>query len=106
MEASLVAAELQAMDLAQPWNGKATELLRELERRADDATKKRRGWPADGARLSGQLRRLAPNLRAVGIEVQFDNPKRRDILIKKMVQNSDNSDTRRTRTWAYRRGQP
>ncbi len=53
------------------WSGTATELLTELEKHADDRLIRRRGWPSDGRRLSGALKRLAPSLRAVTIDVEF-----------------------------------
>jgi hypothetical protein len=46
-------------------------LLDELEKLADDKAKRRRGWPATPRALSGQLRRVAPNLRHAGIQVTF-----------------------------------
>src|SRR5262249_39940197 len=39
---------------------------------ADDRTWHRKDWPTSGRKLSGELRRLAPNLRRAGIEVIFE----------------------------------
>ncbi len=60
-----------------------TELLAELNDVADEATKRREGWPKNGQSLSTKLRERAPNLRGLGIEVEFhDNvrPKKRVTL--------------------------
>lgn len=49
----------------------ATELLAALNERRG-ATPEPHGWPKAANALSGQIKRLAPNLRALGIEVEFD----------------------------------
>jgi transcriptional regulator with XRE-family HTH domain len=55
----------------EPWSGTATELLIQLENRAGDAGRRRRGFPQSPRALAGDLKRLAPNLRALGVGVQF-----------------------------------
>lgn len=55
---------------AEPWEGTATELLERLKSVADEGAVRGRRWPADGRALSGELRRLAPALRALGVDVQ------------------------------------
>ena len=69
------------------WTGIAQELLTELcDHRSDEKTRKRQDWPKTPRALAGQLRRLAPNLRAIGINVTFHEPqghyKRRIIVIE------------------------
>lgn len=54
------------------WRGTASALLHELGRFADDDTKRDRDWPKRADRLSNHLRRLAPNLRQVGVRVGRD----------------------------------
>ena len=49
------------------WEGSAGELLADLTDNED--LKKRRDWPKSARKMSSALRRLAPNLRAVGIDV-------------------------------------
>jgi hypothetical protein len=51
------------------WTGTASELLEALGRHISDAAKAQRGWPKNARALSSAIRRLAPNLRAAGIEV-------------------------------------
>ena len=53
------------------FEGTATELLAKLGALVAEAATKERGWPKTARALSGTLRRLAPNLRALGIEVSF-----------------------------------
>lgn len=59
----------------ETWTGTATELLNALEGSLpvrDGKPIKSDGWPKRSNKLSGQLARLAPNLRAVGIHVSCD----------------------------------
>jgi 5S rRNA maturation endonuclease (ribonuclease M5) len=52
------------------WEGTPTELLTILNDRAGE-TAKDRTWPKKAHNLSGQLKRLAPNLRRLGVEVKL-----------------------------------
>jgi len=80
IESSLVAATLiRFIEREGQWEGRASDLLAALTPHADEATSKHRDWPKDATRLSSELRRLAPNLRAVG--VSMDWPKARTILL-------------------------
>jgi hypothetical protein len=70
------------------WTGTATDLLRVLPGEAVDlGERSNEGWPTEPAPLSSTLRRLAPNLGAIGIEVEFSKSNgsrsRRMITIKK-----------------------
>ena len=71
LEASPVVAPLHELLKFHPWEGTATELLGELASRVEDRTQELTAWPKGGRSLSNALRRLAPNLRAAGIEVDF-----------------------------------
>lgn len=53
------------------WAGTATGLLKGLSDEVGDKVRDHEDWPKSGRGLSGHLRRLAPNLRQVGIDVQF-----------------------------------
>lgn len=88
LEASLVAPLIRQLADEGPWAGTATELLKTLNTMAMEEVRKAKGWPKTGQDVSGILRRLAPNLRAVGVAVEFqDQPelgrRRRQVLIKK-----------------------
>jgi hypothetical protein len=97
-----VAAPVQALAESN-WSGTAAELLEALANIADDATKKSKNWPATPRTLGAALRRIAPNLRAVGVAVDFADQRelgsrRRQITITQKVdvpdrsQRSDRSD--------------
>jgi hypothetical protein len=80
-ELALESSPAAAMVLAfmahhELWEGTLAELLAALDKMADDKTKKLRDWPTKPRALSGQLRRVAPNLRAAGLTVTF-GPHRR-----------------------------
>jgi hypothetical protein len=53
------------------WTGTAIELLIKLYNQAGDQATRSRDWPKKPHHLSGKLRRLAPNLRKLGIEIKF-----------------------------------
>jgi hypothetical protein len=61
----------QLVDSHTTWEGTATALLDELGRLAGDKTTAARGWPKKPHVLTGRLRRLAPNLRRAGVQIDF-----------------------------------
>jgi hypothetical protein len=73
IESSPVAlAILNLMKDTPKWDGTLKELLAELENKhADESTRKRKDWPSNPRRLSGELRRIAPSLRREGVAVTF-----------------------------------
>lgn len=93
IDSSPVAISLMAADLSVPWNGTATKLLTKLNDSVQDSVKQSKGWPKNGNGFSNVLRRLAPNMKRAGIQIDFDNPSRRMLLIRKGTQNSVSSDT-------------
>lgn len=76
LEASPIASTLIELIQQQgSWNGKSSKLLEELNLRASDEMKKQQGWPKRANLLSGAVKRIAPNLRAVGIECKLGRTK-------------------------------
>ena len=75
LDASILVAPLMSLlSNAPPWVGTARELLDALEATyVDEKTRKRKEWPTSPRKLSGDLRRLAPNLRRAGVLVTFDD---------------------------------
>jgi len=87
LEASVIGAPVQ--DLVAhlgSWEGTATALLEKLEGGyADDKVRGQKWWPQDGRGMGAALRRIAPNLRAIGIAVELDlrdSTKNRNRLIR------------------------
>jgi hypothetical protein len=87
LDASAIASHVREL-ADEGFLGTAGDLLKELTRRAgDEATARHNTWPKNGRALSGALRRIAPNLRAVGVEVEFEQTigrSRRGIAIRKL----------------------
>lgn len=77
--AGAVALSLEASLLSEPvkqvaaagFIGTATELLSRLDGQVEEETRRKKEWPKNASALGGQLRRLAPNLRAAGLTVEW-----------------------------------
>jgi hypothetical protein len=65
----VVTVLLSFVDEVTTWRGTARELLKELNERAGDASIAE-GWVKSAQSLGGILKRLAPNLRASGVDVK------------------------------------
>jgi hypothetical protein len=57
------------MENHQYWKGTATDLLAELEKLTPEKTISGREWPKFSVHLGKILTRLAPDLRAIGINI-------------------------------------
>lgn len=76
LDASPIAATLVEFAQQQEnWKGKPSDLLEELNRLASDETKKQQGWPKRSNTMSGAMNRIAPNLRAIGVEYSIGRTK-------------------------------
>jgi hypothetical protein len=90
LECSPVAALVVALveELGR-WEGTSGELLKVLNARVAEDVRKSREWPGTPRGLSGHLRRLAPNLRRVGVACQFPDREpggdRRRVLVLERV---------------------
>ncbi len=71
LEASPIVEPLRTLVAAGPFTGTASELLQRLAGLVDDEVVRKKTWPAAANVLSGMLRRLAPNLRTTGIDVEI-----------------------------------
>ena len=71
LEASPVAAAVwRLMKDRDEWRGTATELYQKLGGAATEEMRRSKAWPAAPNSLGGEMKRLAPALRAVGIEAE------------------------------------
>lgn len=84
LESSVIGPVIvRLMQAKGEWRGMAGELLVELEsHHADERSRRHRDWPTSPRKLSGDLRRLAPNLRRSGINVVFEGHTRRGAPIR------------------------
>lgn len=62
---------LDFLDANHGWEGSASELLNAIEERVPDQIKRHKAWPKNNRSLAGQLKRLAPNLRLAGWEIEY-----------------------------------
>lgn len=70
LDASPVAVAIQRfMGFRRQWQGTASELLSELEKLVDDKTIRSKAWAGNPRSLGRALKRLAPDLRGIGIEL-------------------------------------
>jgi hypothetical protein len=62
------------------WSGTASELLDKLTNRASEQKSRLRDWPKSAHALSTKLRRVGPNFRKIGIEVDFKHDGKQRII--------------------------
>jgi hypothetical protein len=79
------------LQLREGFTGTATDLLSRLDGLVDEQKRKLKSWPHTPRRLSGILRRLAPHLTAIGVDVTFERatPSARQRLIKITIPTPD-----------------
>lgn len=65
------AAIIKFMGEKTRWTGAAHDLLEALNLQVGEAATKRRDWPKSPRAMGGQLRKLAPSFRRIGLEVKF-----------------------------------
>lgn len=71
LDASMIGAPIRAfMARHEEWTGTAAELREELAVLADERSVRSKFWPGNAWAMSNALNRHAPNLRAVGVEVE------------------------------------
>jgi hypothetical protein len=63
------------------FTGRASDLLKALNGVATETQQKAKGWPKSPAVLAKTLRRIAPPLRRIGIDVAFDRENRQRKII-------------------------
>lgn len=74
------------------WDGTATALLDEIEKHVSEQTKRHKAWPKNGRSLAGQLKRISPNLRLAGWEVEYHrDAAQRTWSIRRVVQSDAES---------------
>jgi hypothetical protein len=94
--AEAVEITLEASPLYEPlrvisatgFEGSATELLHRLADLVGEKTAKTDGWPKTAAVLGGEVRRLAPVLRRVGIEIEFPRRGRKRLIVVRTAPDS------------------
>jgi hypothetical protein len=73
MEASIVGTVIVEFMADRPaWEGTSADLLAALEAKGGEKVQRRQDWPKSPRKLSGDLRRVAPNLRRAGMDIRFE----------------------------------
>ena len=81
------------------WQGTAAALLRELGKLADEKTRMQKSWPSDPRAMGWAVKRIAPNLRAVGFEIETGtrgSSRKRERLIRISKPCTTTSETSET----------
>ena len=66
------------IDQKGEWCGTSGELLEAIELKVNEQTKRQKSWPKNARSMSGHLKRLSPNLRVAGWDVEYNRePTRR-----------------------------
>jgi hypothetical protein len=97
VEADAVAEAVLAVASEHPagWTGTASELLQAINSHTPESIQREKAWPKDAARLSARLKRAAPALRRLGIEIEHHrNTARRGITITKEAASYGSSPQR------------
>jgi hypothetical protein len=93
LEASELGGPLRLLlDDVGEFEGTASALLKVLAEHADESATRRRGWPSSPRVLSAELTRLAPNLRAVGIEFERARGRRQGRCLRVWLSRGDAGD--------------
>lgn len=93
LEASRIANYIsKLMKNRAEWRGTATDLLDALNGLADESTQRAKDWPRSPQKMSNDLRRLAPTLRAEKIETEhLRTGQRREIILRKLEEPGSES---------------
>jgi len=94
----VVGEEPAVLLLVLSQEGTATELLQTLNLNASDDTKKARAWPKDARTMSSRVRRIAPLLRQVGLDVSFQTEGHQKTKKITLTRNSMQASDRSGRT--------
>jgi hypothetical protein len=94
LDESPIAKPLVKLAQEGEWSGTAEQLLEALTRRVGEPAAKSRQWPKSPRALSGRLRRLTPNLKAVGITLTFalGGPRGKSRIIHLHADGADGAD--------------
>jgi hypothetical protein len=94
LDASPIAGMLRELAELGGWEGTCGDLLAKLAEEGGDKATRSQSWPKTPRALSGQLRRLAPNLRRAGVNVETRREPggQRRRIVRVTRQNGDTSD--------------
>lgn len=88
LEASIIAAPVLAIADSPGFEGTASMLLSKLGELVDEEVRRDRSWPKRPHVLGGQLKRIAPALRRVGVAVEWERDRTKRIVKIKRIDGS------------------
>ncbi|MBW2422401.1 MAG: DUF3854 domain-containing protein [Deltaproteobacteria bacterium] len=102
---SVIVALREFIGPRRVWTGTAGTLLDALAREAGESVTREKSWPKTARGLGSALRRLAPNLRVDGIEIEFgkresSRDRRRLITITKVLKDQGSEVSPDDDPWA------
>ncbi len=96
----LVAPIRELLQETETWTGTAGNLLEALSGMVTKEVRESKDWPKRPSTLGNRLRRIAPNLRRTGINIEFDRDKRSRTVILRKVLSSPSSPSPSAGNWA------
>lgn len=91
LESSPVARPvLDILEDRDGWSGTASELLQTMESKVSEQVRRQNSWPKNARSLSGQIKRLSPNLRSAGWDTEFVRQSNRRVWIFQRVTQTEN----------------
>lgn len=91
LESDLLAKHIVQLADTGKWEGTPTELHEHLSQQAGDQVARGKHWPKSPAALTGRLRRLAPNLERIGVQVEdrreSGGQRTRTVSVRKNLEN-------------------
>jgi hypothetical protein len=93
LDGSPLTCPLRELAESAQWEGTCADLLDKLSQAAAEDATRAKSWPKTPRALSGQLRRLAPNLRRAGVTVELyrESSSKRQRMVR-IVKNTQASD--------------
>ncbi len=92
----LAQAIIQFIVMQEKWEGSFSDLFSALGKQIDFRVSGNKQWPKSPSVLSNRVRRLAPTLLEIGIEVDFDQRKkgtgRKIVTFRKVPENVEQAD--------------
>jgi hypothetical protein len=102
LDDSPIAAAVRKLVFRAPWAGSASDLLDALNGTIHEKTRESKRWPKSPRGMGGAVRRLAPQLRMVGVDVQFQRTRDARTIEIKSTDNQGNQPSPQSQQTAAR----
>ncbi len=92
-DSSLVGALIKFLNQCEVWEGRASDLLVELDSIVSEDKRRGKEWPKAANALTNKLRRLAPSLSNIGIFVLIKRSNKGSLVSLAVMSNTDDNVT-------------